>query len=60
MLGPFSCQWVNGVEVVRHSGGYLPFDVEVTDKMKFGHLNFITVAVNNTLTPWTIPQGIQL
>ena len=50
-------KWVNGVEAVRHSGGYLPFEGEVSASLKFGRRNRITVAVNNTLTPWTIPQG---
>lgn len=50
-------QWVNGVEVVQHSGGYLPFKADISKNVKFGQTNWITVAVNNTLTPWTIPQG---
>ncbi|XP_057378859.1 beta-glucuronidase-like isoform X2 [Daphnia carinata] len=53
----YAVVWINGVEVTNHSGGYLPFTVKITDYLKFGHLNWITVAVNNTLTPWTIPQG---
>ena len=48
---------MNGVEVGKHSGGYLPFKLDVTTQLKYGHLNSVTVAVNNTLTPWTIPQG---
>jgi len=48
---------VNGVEVCKHSGGYLPFVADVSSQLKYGHLNSVTVAVNNTLTPWTIPQG---
>lgn len=35
----------------------MPFEAEISEHLKYGHLNFITVAVNNTLTPWTIPQG---
>lgn len=50
-------QWVNGVEAVQHSGGYLPFEAMISKHLKFGHSNVVTVAVNNTLTPWTIPQG---
>ena len=50
-------KWVNGVEAVRHSGGDLPFEGEGSAWLKFGRRNRITVAVNNTLTPWTIPQG---
>lgn len=50
-------QWVNGFQSVRHSGGYLPFEAEISKHVKFGASNLVTVAVNNTLTPWTIPQG---
>lgn len=53
----YAIVWVNGIEVVQHSGGYLPFEAEVSVHLKYGHLNSITVAVNNTLTPVTIPQG---
>eukprot|EP00057_Strongylocentrotus_purpuratus_P021873 XP_011676347.1 PREDICTED: beta-glucuronidase isoform X2 [Strongylocentrotus purpuratus] len=49
--------WFNSQEVVRHSGGHLPFEVEVTSLLHFGQLNRITVAVNNTLTPNTLPPG---
>ena len=43
---------------MEHSGGHLPFKVE----LRLGSLvmdgpNRITVAVNNTLTPDTVPQG---
>ena len=45
---------------MKHSGSYLPFRADVTDHLKFGHLNQIAVAVNNTLNPWTVPQGKSL
>ena len=50
-------QWVNGVEVVSHSGGHLPFQANITDLVKTGAPNRITVAINNTLTPHTLPPG---
>ena len=50
-------QWVNGVEVVSHSGGHLPFEANITDLVKTGAPNRITVAINNTLTPHTLPPG---
>lgn len=53
----FATVWVNGVEVAQHSGGYLPFKSDISSHLKYGLKNSITVAVNNTLTPWTIPQG---
>ena len=50
-------QWVNGVEVVSHSGGHLPFEANITNLVTTGAPNRITVAVNNTLTPHTLPPG---
>jgi len=50
---------VNEDKVVEHAGGHLPFEKEVTlnvFKAKEG-LVCVTLAVNNTLTPHTIPQG---
>ncbi|KHJ80739.1 glycosyl hydrolase family 2, sugar binding domain protein [Oesophagostomum dentatum] len=47
----------NGKRVGTHVGGHLPFECEVTDRVKFGVENNITVAVNNTLSNATIPQG---
>ncbi|KAK2719947.1 beta-glucuronidase-like isoform X2 [Artemia franciscana] len=49
--------WINGVKVTNHSGGYLPFVAEVTKQLSYGSENKVTVALNNTLTPLTIPQG---
>ena len=53
----YGIQWVNGEEVVTHSGGHLPFEVNVTALLKTGAPNRITVAINNTLTPYTLPPG---
>lgn len=49
--------WVNGKEVVRHSGGHLPFEAQINNFIKFSEENFVTIAVNNTLTPHTLPPG---
>ncbi|XP_064455225.1 beta-glucuronidase-like isoform X1 [Ornithodoros turicata] len=49
--------YVNGEFVVSHVGGHLPFGTEVTLWLKYGRRNRITVALNNTLTHDTIPQG---
>ncbi|XP_047141772.1 beta-glucuronidase [Hydra vulgaris] len=49
--------WVNGEAVMHHQGGHLPFEAEVTSNLKFGEENRITVAANNTLTPFTLPPG---
>ncbi len=49
--------WVNVKHVVTHSGGHLPFQTEVTSLLSFIEANRVTVAVNNTLTRFTVPQG---
>ncbi|KAJ9592379.1 hypothetical protein L9F63_015947, partial [Diploptera punctata] len=49
--------YINGNLVVHHEGGHLPFQLDVTSALKFGQKNLISVAVNNTLTPVTVPQG---
>ncbi|KAK3104786.1 hypothetical protein FSP39_010062 [Pinctada imbricata] len=50
--------WVNGQEIMRHDGGHLPFEGEILGhQLSVDDLNRITVAVNNTLTPTTLPPG---
>jgi len=49
--------WLNGKEVMTHSGGHLPFEADVTSLLSYGKVNRITAAVNNTLTPSTLPPG---
>lgn len=53
----FVFQWLNGEEVMKHSGGHLPFEADVTSKLSYDKTNRITAAVNNTLTPSTLPPG---
>ncbi|KAJ8304053.1 hypothetical protein KUTeg_017636 [Tegillarca granosa] len=50
-------KWVNGQPVMEHDGGHLPFEAEVNNVIHFGGENLVTVAVNNTLTPHTLPPG---
>ncbi|KAL6729048.1 hypothetical protein Aduo_000140 [Ancylostoma duodenale] len=49
--------YFNGKEVGSHVGGHLPFEFDVTRLVLIGRENKITVAVNNTLSWATIPQG---
>ena len=46
--------YLNGEEIASHEGGFTPFQVEVTDRLKDGD-NFIAVEVNNRRTPDAIP-----
>ncbi|BDZ42330.1 beta-glucuronidase [Paraoerskovia sediminicola] len=50
--------WVGETEVVRHEGGYTPFEVDVTALVTAGEEVRVTAAVNNELTFQSIPPGI--
>jgi beta-glucuronidase len=49
--------WLDGHEVVRHEGGYTPFEADISALAKPGHTQRITVCVNNELHWDTIPPG---
>uniref|UniRef100_A0A1I8P6B0 Beta-glucuronidase n=1 Tax=Stomoxys calcitrans TaxID=35570 RepID=A0A1I8P6B0_STOCA len=49
--------WLNGIEIYQHAIGHLPFEVEVTNHLKYAAENRLQVLCNNTLTRSTIPQG---
>ncbi|XP_077995272.1 beta-glucuronidase-like [Glandiceps talaboti] len=53
----YTTVWLNGEEVMSHDGGHLPFEVEISAKLLYGESNRITAAVNNTLSPHTLPPG---
>lgn len=42
---------------MSHEIGHLPFVEDVTQYLKFGQENLITVAVDNVLLQTTVPQG---
>lgn len=37
--------WINGVQVMDHKIGHLPFEAEISERVKFGQENRITVLV---------------
>ncbi|KAK1923882.1 beta-glucuronidase [Papiliotrema laurentii] len=49
--------YIDDTLVVKHIGGYLPFEADLTQKVKPGQQVRITVGVDNTLTNETIPPG---
>ena len=49
--------YVNGSPVTSHEGGHLPILANISPFLKSNAKNLLTVAVNNTLTPLTVPQG---
>ena len=46
--------YLNGRQIATHEGGFTPFSVEVTDKLKEGH-NFLILRVNNERHPENVP-----
>lgn len=53
----FCIAWINSVQVLTHEGGHLPFEADISKHLNYGARNVITIAVNNTLTPITLPPG---
>ncbi|XP_017773135.1 PREDICTED: beta-glucuronidase-like isoform X2 [Nicrophorus vespilloides] len=49
--------WINDRFVGANEMGHLPFQFDVTNYLKFGRENNVTVSCDNTLLPFTIPQG---
>ena len=49
--------WLDDVEIMRHEGGYTPFEADVTALIRPGEIHRLTVRVNNELHWHTIPPG---
>lgn len=49
--------WVNDEQVAAHEGGYTTFEADVTDVVRKGAENRITVVVDNRLSWESIPPG---
>ena len=49
--------YVNGRPVVTHEGGYTPFEADVSELVRPGDADRITVAIDNRLTWQSIPPG---
>jgi beta-galactosidase len=48
--------YLNGAEIARHTGGYLPFYVDLSNDLRFGRENEILLRVDNRDNP-SIPPG---
>ncbi|MCR1903276.1 beta-glucuronidase [Lactobacillus taiwanensis] len=51
--------FINGQEVGQHEGGFLPFQVKISDYIQYDQANRITVLVNNELSEKAIPCGTE-
>lgn len=49
--------FVNGQKIRSHEGGFLPFAAEVSDAVKFGEDNVVSVKINNELHRDALPAG---
>ena len=50
--------WVNGIEVVKHKGGFLPFEADITAVVKDNSKKFrLTVCLSNILDWTCLPCG---
>ncbi|MCJ8164257.1 DUF4982 domain-containing protein [Pontibacter sp. E15-1] len=48
--------YLNGEHIFQHLGGYLPFYIDLSDKVKFGEENTLLVKLDNTDNP-VVPPG---
>ncbi len=48
---------LNGELIAENKGGFLPFEVEITNKITFGKPQRLTVAVDNKIDSTTLPVG---
>ncbi len=48
--------YLDGVLIKEHKGGFLPFEVDITDKVKEDG-NLLTIAVDNKIDNTTLPVG---
>lgn len=53
----FARVYVNGKFVMEHKGGFLPFELELTDLIPAGETGILAVAVDNRVNHGTLPVG---
>ena len=49
--------YLNGKHLVTHTGGYTPFEVDLTPGLQFGQENIIAVRVDSRIQPHVPPEG---
>ncbi len=49
--------FINGTEIAQHTGGFLPFDADITGYVKFNENNRLSVLANNELSHVMMPCG---
>jgi len=51
--------WLNGEEVAHHLGGYLPFTIDLTPRLRLGAANKLMVRLDNRDNPITGPKPLK-
>ncbi|MFW5860597.1 MAG: beta-glucuronidase [Planctomycetota bacterium] len=49
--------WLDGVEIARHKGGFLPFEIDITQRVEPAGVYRLTVAADNVLDWTCLPPG---
>ena len=49
--------WLDGRELCRHRGGFLPFETDITELTEPGHSYELLIRVNNRISHSTLPVG---
>jgi beta-glucuronidase len=56
----YKCRiFLNGVLVAYHSGGYTPFNVDISKQLKYPEVNFLSIEVDNSWDEFAIP-GVKI
>lgn len=51
--------WLNGNYVGKHEGGYLPFELDLTDYLnESGQSNHLSICIDSSITMHTLPQDV--
>lgn len=50
--------YVNGQKAAEHTGPHLPFEADITELVRLGEANRVTVMVDGRLDPWCLPPAI--
>ena len=49
--------WINGIKIMEHRGGFLPFEADVTDLVHPGETFSVVVSADNRIGHDTLPVG---
>ena len=52
--------YLNGEHIFEHNGGYLPFTIDLSDKLRFGENNRLLVHLDNRDNPVTGPKPLEM